>query len=266
MASPKRPRVAPGRHAVPAVASDTGVLPLDSMYEILLRLPAKELCRLRIVCRSWRSLLSDPHFIAAHAFRHPGPLFFAGYYRAQQKDGVIGDIVDISGRVVKHVHTKGNDLDQWMVSSQLDLICMVKIRGMRCRLLNPATGVVCSLPEELAKEHAKDEPYFHHIAMVTIVHVDSTVACKVLRVLENRSDDKQLYEVLSLDGSSSSRWRGKGVPPDTGRLRLMNHVVVDGIAFFVMHKLVLEKHAIASFDLKTEEWRKTLQGPPLPSE
>nr|TKW30994.1 hypothetical protein SEVIR_2G076100v2 [Setaria viridis] len=39
---------------------DDGALPADLLYEILLRLAAIELCRLRLVCRSWRSLTSDP--------------------------------------------------------------------------------------------------------------------------------------------------------------------------------------------------------------
>ncbi|KAF8704118.1 hypothetical protein HU200_031609 [Digitaria exilis] len=43
----------------------------DALYEILLRVPAKPLCRFRAVCRSWRSLLSAPSsFVAAHAARH----------------------------------------------------------------------------------------------------------------------------------------------------------------------------------------------------
>ena len=48
-----------------------GLLPTDVLYEVLLRLPAKELCRLRLVCRAWRSLTSDPGFARAHASRHP---------------------------------------------------------------------------------------------------------------------------------------------------------------------------------------------------
>ncbi|CAN6245007.1 unnamed protein product [Urochloa humidicola] len=46
--------------------SNAGDLPPDAVYEILQRVPAKSLCRLRAVCRSWRSLLSDPGFAAAH--------------------------------------------------------------------------------------------------------------------------------------------------------------------------------------------------------
>lgn len=52
-----------------AAASDDGLLPTDVLRDILLRLPAKLLCRLRAVCRSWRSLLSDSWFAAAHGAR-----------------------------------------------------------------------------------------------------------------------------------------------------------------------------------------------------
>ncbi|KAF8735764.1 hypothetical protein HU200_014441 [Digitaria exilis] len=63
-------------------------MPEDALYEILLRLPAEDLCRLRAVCRPWRSLLSDPHFIAAHAARHPDqpPLVVVGY-QATDRNG-----------------------------------------------------------------------------------------------------------------------------------------------------------------------------------
>ncbi|KAF0920014.1 hypothetical protein E2562_032498 [Oryza meyeriana var. granulata] len=46
---------------------DYGDIPSDVLHDVLLRLPAKNLGRLRAVCRSWRSLLSDPLFVAAHA-------------------------------------------------------------------------------------------------------------------------------------------------------------------------------------------------------
>nr|TKW28854.1 hypothetical protein SEVIR_3G356000v2 [Setaria viridis] len=35
-------------------------MPTDMLREVLLRLPADELCRPRLVCRSWRCLTSDP--------------------------------------------------------------------------------------------------------------------------------------------------------------------------------------------------------------
>jgi hypothetical protein len=46
---------------------DYGPLPMDMLYDILLCLPSDEVCRKRLVCRTWRSLMSDTHFARAHA-------------------------------------------------------------------------------------------------------------------------------------------------------------------------------------------------------
>ncbi|KAF8741158.1 hypothetical protein HU200_013639 [Digitaria exilis] len=66
---------APPRHLYRRDATASCVLPEDALYEILLRLPAKDLCRFRAVCRPWRSY----HFITAHASSHPEPLVVVGY-------------------------------------------------------------------------------------------------------------------------------------------------------------------------------------------
>jgi hypothetical protein len=101
------------RHSLPSAMapppsrrSRAGVrrLPLDALYEVLLRVPAKDLCRLRAVCRPWRSLLSDPHFAAAHAARHPEPLIIApAGHTDRPSPGHLLDIMDLTGRVIKRV-------------------------------------------------------------------------------------------------------------------------------------------------------------------
>ncbi|KAL6622685.1 hypothetical protein ACP70R_032564 [Stipagrostis hirtigluma subsp. patula] len=63
----------------PLAVASHGVLPADVLFDVLLRLPADELCRLRLVCRSWHSLTSDRPFTKAarptrHATRTSSPL------------------------------------------------------------------------------------------------------------------------------------------------------------------------------------------------
>ena len=112
------------RRIMPAPAtSDIGVLPLDALREILLRLQAKELCRLRLVCQQWRSLLSDPYFAAAHDTRHQAVLIIAGYNDDAGRD-VLVDIMDVSGQIVKKVHRMEGDRT---VSVALDGVCVRKI-------------------------------------------------------------------------------------------------------------------------------------------
>ncbi|KAF0913929.1 hypothetical protein E2562_025344 [Oryza meyeriana var. granulata] len=40
-------------------SSNSGIISLDVLFDVLVLLPAKELCRLRIFCQAWRSLTSD---------------------------------------------------------------------------------------------------------------------------------------------------------------------------------------------------------------
>jgi len=90
------------------------VLPPDLLFDVLLRLPAKELCRLRAVCRSWRSLTFDPLFVGEHAARHP--LFLANF----RDDRARVHVVDLSGNVVKVIPNPDGDR---LLPTRLDLAC-----------------------------------------------------------------------------------------------------------------------------------------------
>nr|CAB3477184.1 unnamed protein product [Digitaria exilis] len=229
-------------------------LPRDALYEILLRLPAKDLCRLRAVCPEWRSLLSDPRFVAAHAIRHPGPLIVAGYERP--KEGIICDILDLSGRVVMRIPAQEGV--RRVMSIQLNLICTEKRMTLDCQLLNPVTRAVCALPEGFAKEHAQKRGIFDHKVFLSFGKAPLTGECKVLRILDNLSDirPKQLCEIFTL-GGKDSQWRKKKAPEDIVYLGCCKSVVMDGIVYFLSYL----DGCIASFNLHTEVWSKALHGP-----
>ncbi|TVU41315.1 hypothetical protein EJB05_14821, partial [Eragrostis curvula] len=244
-------------------------LPLDALCEVLLRLPAKELCRLRLVCRPWRSLLSDPHFIAAHAARHPGPLVVSGYDTTDSRR-ILCDIMDLSGRVVKRIRsTEDSRRMDMVITAQLDLICTIRGISKSCRLLDPATGSVSVLPEGFAEEHgALGLNIFHYGAAIDFGKVASTGKYKVLRVFDNTFRNpaaEQLCDVFTLDGTREARWRPKKASPDPVCSRHESRIAFNGIVYFFtknegdMH----HQKRIASFDLETEEWRATLQGPPI---
>ena len=80
-------------------AASSDRIPPDVLFDVLLRLPARDLCRLRAVSRSWRALASDPLFVAAHAERHGEPLFLAKF----RDDMTSVYVVDLSGGVVKRM-------------------------------------------------------------------------------------------------------------------------------------------------------------------
>ncbi|PAN10015.1 hypothetical protein PAHAL_2G065800 [Panicum hallii] len=250
-----------------------GVLPpltLDAVYEVLLRLAARELCRLHAVSRPWRALLSDPQFVSAHAACHPGPLVVACYGPSSgyPEGDILCEIMDLSGRVVKRIRAMGDGIRKdWVVSAQLDFVQIVREMSSY-RLLDPATGAIFALPEELADEDtALQLDMYKYRVGVAFGKVASTG--KVLHVSVNTfvkpSSSEQLFEVFTLDGSSDARWRANKGPPHPIDVRLNSTAVVNGIVYFFVNEDYwydcVKVKFIASFDLETEDWRKTLQGP-----
>lgn len=95
----------------------------------------------------------------------------------------------------------------------------------------------------------------------------------MLRGLDGRFYKAQLYEVLTLDGSNHSRWRGKEAHENHLEMQ-SGGVVIDAIVYFFSKEILLDQDndppdqnaapkRITSFDLETEEWRMTLQGPEI---
>lgn len=221
-------------------------LPLDAMYEILLRLPGKELCRLRAVCRLLRSLLSDDQaFAAAHATRHREPPLIALVVSAYgaERNRILYCILDLSGHVLKRMYAPAGETT----------------------VLNPATGSVCILPQGLAQEHEEQEMSHLTTSMITLGQVVSTGDSKVLRVRVLQffpNTTRQLYEIITLDhggtGGQSRRWRrttAAAYPVVLG-----TWVAIEGIVYFFSCPYVPDRGAvmsaaiIPSFDLETEEW------------
>ncbi|CAL5089088.1 unnamed protein product [Urochloa decumbens] len=246
-------------------------LPLDALYEVLLRVSARDLCRLRAVCRPWRALLSDPHFIAAHAACHPEPLIVATHHTDGLAAGHILDIMDLSGRVIKRV-VKPESLwagrKGWAITAHVNVVCVLMTNDMSYLLLNPATGAVSALPQGLAEEHSRREQDISDCRhLVAVGKVASTGEYKVLRVLDvyPESEWEQLCEVFTLDGSSHARWRGKKASPDSVDPFPSHRVTINGIVYFVLREIVMDQGVvplrIASFDLETEEWRAILRAP-----
>ncbi|KAL6599919.1 hypothetical protein ACP70R_045570 [Stipagrostis hirtigluma subsp. patula] len=221
-------------------AANYGVLPLDVLSDVLLRLPADELCRLRLVCRSWRSLTSDPLFAKAHSSRHP-------HVVALHCDSGDVHVVDLSGNVLKRIHLEhpGDDL-----TTQLDLLYVVSFRSGQDHALNVVTGMV---------EHTTQRSSSTHTTVLG--HVPSTGEYKVLRIQWG-----QRSEVITLGSGNNGGWRQRPRAPTIIAVSSRYMAQVGGVAYFMFDQPLvpadIEPDDIASFDLVTEEWRPTLiQGP-----
>ncbi|KAG2632316.1 F-box/LRR-repeat protein At2g43260-like [Panicum virgatum] len=254
----------------PASRASARPLPLDALYEVLLRVPAKDLCRFRAVCWPWRSLLSDPRFVAAHAARHPGPLIVAARDTDRSAAGPNVDIRDLSGRVIKRVVAPGSfwEVGNRVTTAQVDGDCLLLGNKMSCLLLNPSTGAVSELPQGFAKGHSVREWQSSKCRhLLAFGKVASTGEYKVLRLLHAYYHFGHQCEVITLDGSSHAWWRGKNASPGVVRFNHWSRVTIDGIVYFLLYEDVMVREEntmpvrLASFDLETEEWRAILRGP-----
>ncbi|KAL6623647.1 hypothetical protein ACP70R_033526 [Stipagrostis hirtigluma subsp. patula] len=165
-------------------AANYGVLPLDVLSDVLLRLPADELCRLRLVCRSWRSLTADPIFAKAHSSCH------SNVAAIHCQSGEV-HIIDLSGNILKRIHMEhhGHNL-----TAQLDLLYVSIGTGHQAHVLNMFTGMV---------EH-RTQPSSSTLTSV-FGYVPSTGEYKVLRILWRKA-----CEVITLCSGNNMEVGGRG--------------------------------------------------------
>jgi F-box interacting protein len=237
----------------PLVSTANGsVLPDELLYEILLRVPAKPLCRLRTVCRSWRSLLSDSSFVAAHSARH-GPLVAAF---KQAPEGV--DILDISGQTLRRILVDDCPQHQFanVACTNLDLFCLVG-EDLLPRILDPATGVVSPLSNDNQKLY-----YDGHTTSLAFGTAPSTGETKVLAITAKHRKVTSC-KVLTFGGAGEC-WRDTGCPPNLLATSSRCAPLVKGVLYFSAYDNNYRIDHIAAYDLDTEKWRQDLLHLPLP--
>ncbi|TVU41355.1 hypothetical protein EJB05_14863, partial [Eragrostis curvula] len=234
------------------------------MCEILVRLPAKDLCR------QWRSLFSDPHFIARHHHRDSASAAGIVTRHAETKDGALFDILDLSGRRVLIKQVAAGEEEEQLISTQLGMVRYSWRTSSSFRLLDPAAnGTIYALPDGLAQEHeVHGLDISDYSVMVASSRIPATGELKVLRVLSSHPNNDapgQLCEVYTLGGDQCRRWRGIDAPPHDVTFGQWCSAVINGIVYFLSDEHVHDQDAgpdrIASFDLQTQEWRPSLRGP-----
>ena len=133
--APSRPRRTRRRRRRVAVAPLD--LPEEIMaWEVLVRLPAKDILRCRAVCRSWRGITSAPDFLLAHHQRQPSLPLVALY-------GVHGILpIFERGRPVLGF----DDGEDFKVHSSCDGLLLLSLSDRSFSICNPATRQCAPLP------------------------------------------------------------------------------------------------------------------------
>ncbi|CAL5066138.1 unnamed protein product [Urochloa decumbens] len=254
--------------APPNQARRRGALSPDILFDVLLRFPAKELCRLRAVCRAWFSLTTDPLFVRAHAARHRSPLLVA---RFRADDGEVHvHVVDLSGTTVKRIAGAGSD--HQLLCTNLDLACLAT-RWNTCLVLDPATAATHALPRYPVLGDPNREELYKPATYFAFGRAPATGEYKVLRMFNRpepySGDTDQLLDMFTISGSGNAQWR---VMSRDFFVEARSAVVVGGAVYFLMNGVYFPKKRatvnsgippdyVASLDIETEEWRRELQGP-----
>ncbi|KAF8654795.1 hypothetical protein HU200_061463 [Digitaria exilis] len=262
-------------HNDPLAVGNDGVLPTDVLRDVLLHLPADELCRLRLVCRSWRSLTSDPIFAKAHSSRHP---LIVGLHmqprpiRRGSRGFDVHFVDPFSGDIVKQV-TTGRAWDVHKLSTNHGRLCISadeRYDPEKNRVLNPATGAITMLPDTSKHEN---ESTSYGSSTCFLGCVPSTGEYKVIRI-RRRHERRNLVEEVELDyhiatlggdgNNSDAGWRVMPCPPVDVTVGSLGRAVVKGVAYFLLDipHWPAKSDDILEFDLDTEEWRyPALRGP-----
>ncbi|XP_020245398.1 F-box protein At3g07870-like [Asparagus officinalis] len=249
-------------------------LPLDIVSDILLLLPVKTLSRLKLVSKSWLSLISSPSFRSSHRRRrskHPlllvatcktdgrghlrTHLHVLDYYKKQGGGRGGKALLDRETTTGYYSPREESWFPRLVFSFCLDLVCMYDPDDIYIR--NPATREQIILPR---RKYSGLGSRVEGGRAAAFAYLPSTGEYKVLRVflISFRSSHQHFRsEVFTL---GSGRWREKEGPPFW--VHDDNSAVVDEAVHFLpcifRWRLGvgdnLRDEAIARFDLKKEEW------------
>ncbi|CAN6163214.1 unnamed protein product [Urochloa humidicola] len=229
-------------------------LPEDIIFDVLSRLPAKPLCRFRCVSKGWRTLISDPAFVVAQKSR-AAPLI-VGVFRSgcpgQQKFEL--RVMDMDGSVLRVFKDVTTTL---LLPTRLDLICVYRMLG-GATIIDPAAGRVSTIGE-----HNPGTPMrlWHY----SFGRETPSGAYKLLRTQESFNDDHdQLCEIATIDDSGAKpTWRQRLAPPFVTDGYSDRKATVIGTLYFMPHTRRESWNRIAAFDLESEKWTETINGPPM---
>ncbi|KAK1669384.1 hypothetical protein QYE76_057543 [Lolium multiflorum] len=246
-----------GRLGHPSAAGASTPLPTpsaDVFFEILSWLPLRSLLRCRCVCKSWRALVSNPAFVAAHRSRAQ-PLLVAATEKPMSWANSTLEIMDAEGDAVRLVVYLG---DHWKFLASLDSFVLLTSRQdtyyssayPTVRVINLVTGetvATCSIPVDWAAGRGSRIPTWFGFGRAA-----RSGALKVLCIVFPK---RLRCEVLTLGDNGNSEWR-QTTRPSNMICDSSDGVEVNG----ALHFLSVYQTHILGFDLESEEWT-TIHGP-----
>ncbi|OIT22602.1 PREDICTED: F-box protein At1g53790-like [Nicotiana attenuata] len=217
------------------------MLSKDVMMDIFSRLPAKTLCRLRCVCKEWRSLISDPFFKSLHRARSslkPSLLLLQEKCCSTSTTRVSMSSVDFDGNH-NFDFTFTLDSHVYFMPSKWELICFLSSKGKGFYVCNPSTQELVKLPT--SSRATLDGIAFGYIEERNeYVLVNNFNVCEVMRWTDGCCLKNHSWKVLDAKYPYTLSWFG---------------VLVENTFYWIRYG---DKHdnieSIISFDLEKEDF------------
>jgi F-box interacting protein len=245
------------------VAAGALIIPNDVIFEILSRTPMKSVCRFRCVSKSWRALVSDTVFVAAHESRtEPHLLLVAN--SANQEQGSQGRdlrLLDMHGNVVKVIKEVG--FYSALCPSLDDAICVTFDYGGNTNLVDLPTGKVIITSQSLLNGSFRRSRLGCHrptpFCSFGFGLAMPSGAYKAVRLkTRDLNDPSQPWEceVLMLaDGAGWRQARSRAPSPVSETFA----TTVNSVLHFL--SILADSVCVLRFDLESEEWIKEIKGP-----
>ncbi|ONK57208.1 uncharacterized protein A4U43_C10F17710 [Asparagus officinalis] len=183
----------------------------DITAEILALLPAKDICRLRCVCKQWLHLLSNPRFIQHHSARNPHPpvsgFFLSDHNHGSQHFPIKPNPPRLPNPTLSFI--PADDGTRIFVESSCNglIICFQKAMYYVC---NPTTRefVELPVPDEVARNLSlvfdpSKSPHYKVISICSQVHIYSSET----RSWKLSMDNTKLRESVSAHQAGSIHWK-----------------------------------------------------------
>ncbi|XP_020270353.1 putative F-box protein At3g23960 [Asparagus officinalis] len=228
-------------------------------FEILTRLPVKSLVKCKSVCRSWRSLISDPVFIAAHLKRsgENPQLIIAAFFSKLPRRGI--DMYTYEERKKRARFLFGEEFVSFQEHMFLPQHCngLVLLNTTRRLVVcNPSTKELVALPSDNRGDVARMRGFKY---TTSLGYVEGINLYKVARYFF-RDRNYHLntldlgFEVLTLGFDTS--WRIIEDPPYPTGSRVCPRSVGEVIYFIIDNSLHHgPPKAFLCFNLRVEKFR-----------
>ncbi|KAM0923943.1 hypothetical protein ACQ4PT_005204 [Festuca glaucescens] len=238
-------------------------LRLFLIFQVLSRTPVKSVCRFRCVSRSWRALVSDEVFVAAHESRTEPHLLLIANSSNKERGSQGRDLrlLDMHGNIVKVIKKVG--FYSAFCPSFDDAICVTFDDRGNTNLVDLATGKVILTQTWSSLHDGSSCGFGFRCAMQSyslgLGRAIPSGLYKAVRFITHAVNGhlQQTCEVRTLVADSTGWRRTESHAPIHVRGRFAT--TVNGVLHFL--RRLMDGVYVLRFNLESEEWKRAIKGP-----